>query len=703
MSRINPARLGVLATLALLLLLPLLLPLGRVLVPAHQNPAPIGQQLLIENAASRIALRGHLAQWLDDAHRHDIDAIRQLPEETFSPLSGDVNVGYRDTVVWLRFTLQRRADAPALWWLEVNPAFLDQVTLYRASPPADEGREIRIDRDWSKRSIPHRTALFAIELPADQSETFYLRIENATALFVRPVLWQPQAYLKSALVTALLHGGLFITAIAIVLINLFYWHSLRQRLFLAYVAFVGSVALLLFQSEGYLLLLWQPEQPFPAKLLQGLTQVVTIASFYAVFLALVEPQRRWPLLTRWLSRTTWLFTAAMVLLLLSGQPATAVPALWGYLLFLSIFDALLCVRLAADNDRRAINYLLCFSVLMVSAGLRVAFLFGWLPNDFNFSHVCVWACLIHWVLLQMVVIDQIRQIRREHERAREEALALSRAMKSELGLRVEQRTEALRQTSQQLQQQLQERGRLMADLEQTRQALQQSLEYEKEINAGHHQFLRLVGHEFRTPLNVIAGSAELLSESDDASVRERALARLGSAIRRIRELVDQALRQDRQEGSVWRATMAPFALEGLLTEVADYGRSVDPNHRIEAYCPHLRIQADRELLSVALHNLLDNASKYAPPHSRIRLTGAFSDTSIRVTVADQGEVIPPQEGSGIFTRYYRRQGQNQPGLGLGLYLVDHIARLHGGSVRLESDHPTGNRFIIELPHSPSRH
>ncbi|MDY0399075.1 MAG: histidine kinase dimerization/phospho-acceptor domain-containing protein, partial [Desulfuromonas thiophila] len=227
----------------------------------------------------------------------------------------------------------------------------------------------------------------------------------------------------------------------------------------------------------------------------------------------------------------------MVLLLLSGQPATAVPALWGYLLFLSIFDALLCVRLAADNDRRAINYLLCFSVLVVSAGLRVAFLFGWLPNDFNFSHVFVWACLIHWVLLQMVVIDQIRQIRREHERAREEALALSRAMKTELELRVEQRTEALRQTSQQLQQQLQERGRLMADLEQTRQALQQSLEYEKEINAGHHQFLRLVGHEFRTPLNVIAGSAELLSESDDASVRERALARLGSAIRRIRELV----------------------------------------------------------------------------------------------------------------------------------------------------------------------
>ncbi len=697
MLRTDWLRYSLLAAVVLLLLLPLLLPLQRLLMSVRELPPSAVASLVIGAGANHLSLQGHLAQLLDDERRFDIDHIRHQPEQAFTPLSDNVNVGYRDTVVWLRFSLQREHDAPDLWWLVVNPPFLDRVTLYSADPNDSRGIDIAIARNWAGRSIVHRTAIFPIELTAEEDTIFYLRLDNATALFAEPVLWQPDVYLNQSVRMALLHGGLFVTALAIVLINLFYWFTLHRPLFLAYVSFVASVALLLFQSEGYLLWLLQPESLFPVKILQGLTQVAAVASFYAVFLALVEPQRRWPRLIAVFSRTTWGFCILMTLFMLLGWYAVAVPALWGYVLVLFIFDALLCVRLAAEKDRRATNYLLCFLVLLVSVGLRLVYLFGLLPGDFNFSHVFVVACLIHWVLLQLVVVDQINQLRREQEQAREEAVALSRSMEKELEQRVTQRTEDLRQTSATLEQELQERVRLTDDLERTQQALEQSLEHEKEINAGHHQFLRLVGHEFRTPLGVIAGSSELLEESEDACLRRRALERLNSATQRIRNLVDQALHHDRIGSALWRANMASFALENLVQEVADYGRTMDQQHRIVVNCPPLKIQADRELLGVALHNLLDNAIKYAPAQTTITLGATITADRLLLTVADEGEVLPQKEVPHLFTRYYRRDGQGEPGLGLGLYLVDHIVRLHGGSIRVESAKGQGNRFVMELP------
>ncbi|MBN2644597.1 MAG: sensor histidine kinase [Desulfuromonadaceae bacterium] len=662
----------------------LLLVVGMLSVRAQaEDPpsiAPASGQLspvtLTANAPT-IALNGHLAQYLDDSKQRDIAAIRQLPATAFRPLPGSANVGYRDTVLWLRITLQRSADAPAIWWLVVGPAYLDRVSLFPALAGQEPVREIAPARNWSQRELPARHVIFALDLGSQPQQTFFLRVENATALQASPVLWQPQAYLPHSVRTALLHGGALMTALVIVLINLFYWFSLRQPIFLWYITFVGSTALTLMQIEGYLLLLLQPEAPFPDKILLALSQLAAALSFYGLFAAFVKPQRYWPGSCRLAGGLTGTVLVSVMLLLLLGQTGTAVQIEWGYVLCLFVVSMTGSCLMALRRDLRAIRYLLCFSVLILLIILHALRLFGLVDFPFDFSTLFVVACLIHWVLLQLVIVDDIKTLRRQHEAARDAALAKALAMEQELEQRVEQRT---------------------AELERVEQQLRRALEDEKETNVAHHQFLRLVSHEFMTPLSVMAGSAEMLSDrGDDPELRERVVRRIENATAKMNALVERALQIDRNEGAVWRANAQEVRLDNLIAQVVQSCQSVEPGpDRIAVACPALELRVDPELLAIALQNLLLNALKYSPPQAPVAIRVEQDSDGLRIHVRDQGDGIPPSRQQAIFGKYYRHH-DGHPGLGLGLYLVDLIMRLHGGRVTLVSTPGTGSCFTLHLP------
>lgn len=112
--------------------------------------------------------------------------------------------------------------------------------------------------------------------------------------------------------------------------------------------------------------------------------------------------------------------------------------------------------------------------------------------------------------------------------------------------------------------------------------------------------------------------------------------------------------------------------------------------------PAVQIAGDRDLLFQAFANLLDNAIKYTPPQDSITVDLSEQDGQPRVTVADTGPGIPETEREHVFRRFYRlEESRAQPGNGLGLSLVDAVARLHAASITLEDNAP-GLRIALQF-------
>ncbi len=112
------------------------------------------------------------------------------------------------------------------------------------------------------------------------------------------------------------------------------------------------------------------------------------------------------------------------------------------------------------------------------------------------------------------------------------------------------------------------------------------------------------------------------------------------------------------------------------------------------------VRVDRDAIEQAILNLLTNAMKYSGDSREIELRLRKENGRALIEVADHGVGIEPEEQTRIFERFYRaptRENEQVPGTGLGLTLVEHIAKAHGGSVAVKSTLAEGSTFTLDLP------
>jgi len=145
-------------------------------------------------------------------------------------------------------------------------------------------------------------------------------------------------------------------------------------------------------------------------------------------------------------------------------------------------------------------------------------------------------------------------------------------------------------------------------------------------------------------------------------------------------------------------------VDELIQDVISYfenqisAKKINLVTEIEKDIPSL--SADRDSLSRALINLLDNALKYAPQSPRIILRVFSRDKSVFFEVEDFGPGILKKEQDKVFNKFYRTDQSHDSsikGSGIGLTIVDHTARAHGGEVRIKSEKEKGTRVTIEIP------
>lgn len=235
---------------------------------------------------------------------------------------------------------------------------------------------------------------------------------------------------------------------------------------------------------------------------------------------------------------------------------------------------------------------------------------------------------------------------------------------------------------------------------------QRKQEVLKEADRRKDDFLAMLSHELRSPLNAILGWTKILraDQGREASL-QRALDVIERNVNLQTKLIEDLL-------DISRITSGKMELQVRTVQTAAVVQKVIDSVRPAAEKKDVRLVAmigssipnitgDPERFQQALTNLLDNAIKFTPARGRIEVSVEHSDAHVRVRVADNGRGISPQFLPQVFNRFSQADStttRSHGGLGIGLTIVRHIVELHGGQVLADSPgEGQGATFVMEFP------
>jgi signal transduction histidine kinase len=227
-----------------------------------------------------------------------------------------------------------------------------------------------------------------------------------------------------------------------------------------------------------------------------------------------------------------------------------------------------------------------------------------------------------------------------------------------------------------------------------------------------------IAHDLKTPLNRLRNRAEAaLRSTEGAGAYREGLAKTIEEADELIKTFNALLLIARLEAGAAAESMAPVDLAAVVGDVAELYEPAAEEAGLRLAVstePGLKAVANRELVSQAVANLVDNAIKYsaaagvpvaagaapappAGPPPQIRISVVQARDHVEIAVADEGPGIAAEDRKRALERFVRlEKSRSRPGAGLGLSLVAAVARMHGGAVRLEDNAP-GLRVVLALP------
>jgi len=594
---------------------------------------------------------GALSVLVDPGGELGIDAVADTAQGgDFVPLPGNLGAGYGTHAHWLKFTLERPADQPSSWLLEVLPSYLDDLRLYE--PDGRGGMRERITGDllpFTAREVEYRGFVFKLDVPAGSS-TYYLRVRTTSTQAAVLNLWQSPYYAVAVQREYLFFGLQSGLLLATALLSLLTWVFIREPLHLYFSGLILLQQCLTATINGFTAQYIFPEGGEFVGMLVGVLTGLNVAFAFIFFDLLLQLPHSHPRTSRFfrLCSLFGLVTAFSVPLGLYSYTAAV-------LISLSLLTncALLWLgpwMLRGNGVRGWVN-LAAFSLYALVGGINLSGLLGLGPFHLWVLNGAQLPAVIYFLLFNFSIHLRVAEANRQRKQALDEA------------------------------------------------------ERERTIRDDQGRFLSMITHELRTPISVISAALQSLRLFDPApeARRLRRYQRIDGSVRRMDAMLQACEAEDRMVTGCWITDVATVDLRQLtLNLIEEFGD--ETRRRVRFACPDElpAVQGEAAMLRVVLRNLLDNAIKYAPGSETIeiviRAQSESGKAGVSWRISDRGPGLPPEVGERVFEKYYRGgEGSGAPGLGLGLYLSRRIVSKHEGTIAADTACAQGASFVCWLP------
>lgn len=235
-------------------------------------------------------------------------------------------------------------------------------------------------------------------------------------------------------------------------------------------------------------------------------------------------------------------------------------------------------------------------------------------------------------------------------------------------------------------------SRLANDFNHMFERLERSFEAEK-------QFTSNASHELRTPISIIKGACEYAQKYDETPEdHAETISMIQRQADKMSTLITQLLHMTRMEQGTENISMEQINL-GTFTESFCKEQPWNVDQFTLTIEPEISILANKELLGRLIRNLVENALKYSSQDGHVWINVSSNQEEILLSIQDNGIGIPLEQQSKIWQRFYQVDASRgaDEGSGLGLSMVEQIAKIHGGYMTLESTPGCGSTFTFHLP------
>lgn len=217
-------------------------------------------------------------------------------------------------------------------------------------------------------------------------------------------------------------------------------------------------------------------------------------------------------------------------------------------------------------------------------------------------------------------------------------------------------------------------------------------------------FVANISHELKTPIGALSLLSEaVLGSKDEPESVVKFATRMQSEAKRLTDLVQEIINLSRLQDSDPLQEAHEVAVSYLVQEAMDQSQINAENRGVSVTFTEespATLLGDRDQLTMAMQNLIDNAINYSPENTKVAVTSRVKEGIVEISVTDQGIGIPEADLLRIFERFYRvdpARSRQTGGTGLGLSIVKHVAAKHGGDVKVWSAENVGSTFTLMLP------
>ncbi len=228
----------------------------------------------------------------------------------------------------------------------------------------------------------------------------------------------------------------------------------------------------------------------------------------------------------------------------------------------------------------------------------------------------------------------------------------------------------------------------------------------KNLDSLREDLSAMIYHDLRSPLSNIISSLEIMSlmtlPEEEAEQMKQLIDIANHSANRMQRLINSLLDISRLEAGQGITQKTAVSVEQMINEAVDVIAPIVRNKQLEvdklipALIPPLLV--DEDMIRRVIINLLENASRFAPPHTKITVGAKLNKNQITIWVDDRGPGIPEEAREHIFDKFVRLHGDSLTrGLGLGLAFCRFAVQAHGGTIWVENLQDGGSRFIFTLP------